>query len=149
MRGMPITFVKEFQSDTDEMNNPIHTKLDMVVDDCLVAPITEPASAREQQAMHQQKDQVRIHLPKAFDGDISGSTFVYNYKEFRVDSDSVSFMRGNTPTRWNRYFRAEFVRNYSGEGDFLVDGFITEGADFLFVPEDSNNYYYFAQEMVS
>lgn len=82
------------------------------VEDCLIAPIAEPATTREQQALQQDRDQVRIHLPKAFDGDVSGSQVEWNGKLFQLDSDSVVFMAANTPTRWNRYIRAECVMNY-------------------------------------
>ena len=146
MIGMQITFTKQVMSELDAMNNPVTYELDISVDNVLVAPIIEPAPTREQQAMYQQRDQVRIHLPKTFDGDISGSTFVYDNKVFRVDSDSVVFMKPNTPTQWNRYFKAEFVRNYAGESDWLVDGYITEDSEYLFV--DESDYYYFAQEVI-
>ena len=89
------------------MGNDTTTDSTIVVDDCLIAPITEPATAREQQAMERSRDQVRIHLPKAFEGDVSDSQVSWNGKVFKVDSDSVVFMPENTPTRWNRYLRAE------------------------------------------
>lgn len=109
MKGMTITFRKRSAAGKDELNNPTYTYADVVVDDCLVAPPTEPVSVREQQAMEQSRDVVRVHLPKASDADISHSTFVYGGKKFTVDSDNVQFMNENTPTRWNRYFRAESV----------------------------------------
>lgn len=109
MKGMSITFSQKVASGTDDLNNPTYTEQDVTVADCLVAPITEPASAREQQAMDQSRDQVRVHLPKASTDDVANSTFSYNGKTFTVDSDSVVFMDDNTPTRWNRYFRAESV----------------------------------------
>lgn len=109
MKGMTVTFSKKVADGTDDLNNPTYTTTDIEIDDCLIAPITEPATAREQQAMDQAKDQVRVHLPKTTTEDVSGSTFVYDGKRFTVDSDSVVFMADNTPTRWNRYFRAEYV----------------------------------------
>ena len=146
MKGVTITFLKKIQTATDEMNNPVHTTIDMSVDDCLIAPITEPASIREQQAMTQSRDQLRVHLPKLFTGDVSNSDFVWGGKKFHLDSDSVVFMNENTPTRWNRYFRAELVANYVAAGSHMLDGFITEDGDGFFVSE--NSYYYFAQELV-
>lgn len=109
MIGMQLVFKQRVEQSRDALNNPVYGTQDITVDDCLVAPITEPSSAREQQAMDQSRDQIRIHLPKAFDGDVSGSTVQYDGKTFKVDSDSVVFMLENTPTRWNRYFRAEAV----------------------------------------
>jgi hypothetical protein len=107
MIGTTLTFVKQVASGVDDMNNPTTTATNVAVADCLIAPVSEPATAREEQAMHQSKDQVRIHLPKAFTGDVSSSDVEWNGKTFRLDSDSVVFMSGNTPTRWNRYIRAE------------------------------------------
>lgn len=110
MIGMTITFNKRIANGTDALNNTTYTTQQVVVDDCLVAPITEPTNAREAQALEQMRDQVRVHIPKASDTvDISDSTFVYDGKTFTVDSDSVKFMTENTPTRWNRYFRAECI----------------------------------------
>jgi hypothetical protein len=109
MVGMTLVFQKKVAGTPDAMNNPTYTTTEIEVDDCLVAPITEPANAREQQAMTQSKDQVRIHLPKDCEEDVSRSTVEYGGKVFTLDSDSVVFMEGNTPTRWNRYFRAECV----------------------------------------
>lgn len=109
MIGMTVAFSKKVAGGTDELNNPTYTEQVISIDDCLVAPITEPSTAREQQAMEQSRDQVRVHLPKATSEDIANSTFVYGGKTFTVDSDSVVFMNENTPTRWNRYFRAESV----------------------------------------
>ena len=91
------------------MGNPAPTITNIEVEDCLIAPVTEPASAREQQALEQSRDQVRIHLPKAFTGDVSDSDVTWDGKVFHLDSDSVAFMNENTPTRWNRYIRAEAV----------------------------------------
>ena len=107
MKGLKITFEKQVQNGTDDFNNPITETVAIEVDDCLIAPVTEPVSAREQQAINQARDQVRVHLPKAFTGDVSASTFTYAGKTFTLDSDSVVFMPENTPTRWNRYLRAE------------------------------------------
>lgn len=109
MVGTTVTFTKKVASGVDDLNNPTYTDTPVVVADCLIAPITEPSNAREQQAIDQSRDQVRLHLPKASTADVSNSTFVYNGKTFKVDSDSVLFMNDNTPTRWNRYFRAECI----------------------------------------
>lgn len=109
MIGMTIKFNKQKAVGKDALNNETYTTEEITVDDCLVAPITELANAREAQALEQMRDQVRVHIPKASDADISDSTFVYDGKTFKVDSDSVKFMTENTPTRWNRYFRAECV----------------------------------------
>ena len=109
MKGMSITFTQRVASGTDDMNNPTYTDRVVTIDDCLIAPITEPTTAREQQAIAQSRDQLRVHLPKATDEDIAHSTFVYGGKTFTVDSDSTKFMPENTPTRWDRYFRAESV----------------------------------------
>lgn len=109
MKGITLTFAKETQTSTDSMGNAVNSITNVAVPDCLIAPITEPANVREQQAMEQSRDQVRIHLPKTFTGTVADSTVVWGGKTFRVDSDSVEFMNENTPGRWNRYFRAEHV----------------------------------------
>ena len=109
MVGTKLTFTKRTATGVDGLNNPTYSNTEIEIDDCLIAPPTEPLSAREQQAMHQSRDQVRIHLPKTSNDDVSDSRVVWDGKTFQVDSDSVVFMEGNTPTRWNRYFRAEHV----------------------------------------
>lgn len=109
MRGTTLTFTLHTQTGTDSMGNPIMTDTNISVDDCLIAPVTEPANEREAQAMQQSRDQVRIHLPKAFTGDISNSDVTWDGKKFHLDSDSVKFMAANTPTRWDRYIRAEAI----------------------------------------
>lgn len=109
MIGTTLTFKKDTKTGVDDFNNPVLTTTDIDVEDCLIAPITEPSTAREQQAYDQNRVQVRIHLPKAYTGDVSNSNVDWDGKTFRVDNDSVVFMEGNTPTRWNRYFRAELV----------------------------------------
>lgn len=108
MKTISLTFKKDTDTgERDDFNNPIVTPTEIVVDGCLIAPITEPTTAREQQALERSKDQVRIHLPKTFTGNVGGSDVEYDGKVFRLDSDSVKFMDGNTPTKWNRYFRGE------------------------------------------
>lgn len=109
MIGMAITFIKQVANGVDALNDPTYTTQNIEIDDVLIAPITEPSNAREAQALEQSRDQVRVHIPKTSDADISDSTFVYDGKTFKVDSDSVRFMPENTPTRWHRYFRAECV----------------------------------------
>lgn len=106
---MKITFTKKSykSEEKDDFGNIIPTIEEIEVDDCLVGPVVEPVSQREQLAISQGKIQVRVHLPKAFDGDVSDSDFEYGGKKFHLDSDSVEFMKENCPTRWNRYFRAE------------------------------------------
>lgn len=108
MKGITLTFTKKVQGDTyDSFGNPTIATTVVSVDDCLIAPITEPANQREEQAMSQGKIQVRIHLPKSFTGDVSDSDVEWDGKVFHLDSDSVKFMNENCPTKWNRYFRAE------------------------------------------
>lgn len=109
MKGITLTFAKKVQSGTDAMNDPVYTTTNIEVADCLIAPITEPTTAREKQAMSQSRDQVRIHLPKTFSGNVSNSSVTWDGKVFQLDSDSVKFMDENTPTRWNRYFRGESI----------------------------------------
>lgn len=109
MIGMAITFIKQVANGVDALNDPTYTTQNIEVDDVLIAPITEPANAREAQALEQSRDQVRVHLPKTNTQDISNSSFVYEGKTFKVDSASVQFMDANTPTRWNTYFRAECI----------------------------------------
>ena len=109
MIGTTIVFNKNVQTGTDLFNNPVNEVQQISIDNCLIAPITEPTNAREQQAMSQSRDQVRIHIPKTSDADVSDSTVVWLGKRFKIDSDSVAFMTENTPTRWNRYFRGEAV----------------------------------------
>lgn len=108
MKGITLIFKKKVEGETkDSFGNPIATVEKISVDNCLIAPITEPTNQREEQAMHQGKIQVRIHLPKTFTGDVSSSEVEWNGKTFTLDSDSVVFMNENCPTAWNRYFRAE------------------------------------------
>lgn len=109
MKGITLTFAKETQTGTDGMGNPVNSISNIEVENCLIAPITEPTNVREQQALEQSRDQVRIHLPKAFTGSVADSTVTWAGKTFRVDSDSVQFMNENTPGPWNRYFRAEHI----------------------------------------
>jgi hypothetical protein len=107
MIGMTLTFTKQVAGTADALGNKTITTQTVTVDDCLVGPPSEPATAREQQAIDQSRDVVRVHLPKTSTADVSHSTFAYNGKTFTIDSSAVKFMDGNTPTRWNRYFRAE------------------------------------------
>ena len=109
MIGMTLTFKRKTKTGTDDMGNAVYTVTEIDVDDCLIAPITEPSNAREQQALEQSRDQVRIHLPKTYSGELGGSDVDYGGKTFHLDSSSVAFMPGNTPTRWNRYIRAEAI----------------------------------------
>ena len=107
--GITITFNKQVADSVDDLNDPTYESEEVTIDNVLIAPITEPTTARESQAIEQMRDQVRVHLPKASDDDISASTFEWGGKVFKVDSDSVPFMNENTPGYWNRYFRAECV----------------------------------------
>lgn len=136
MTGMDIEFKTKLENGRDELNNPTYDIIGVTVSDCLIAPITEPASAREQQAMHQAKDQVRVHLPKTFTGEIGQSYFAYNDKVFQLDSDSVRFMAENTPGRWDRYFRAESVGQFDADAeDVWLHFFITEDSGFVLAQE--------------
>lgn len=109
IKGMSVQFSKRMASGKDALGDDTFTIEQITVDDVLIAPITEPANAREAQALEQSRDQVRVHLPKTNNRDISDSEFIYDGKTFRVDSSSVQFMNENTPTRWNKYFRAESI----------------------------------------
>lgn len=109
IKGTTLTFTKKVQVGTDSLNNPTYETSEIVIDNCLVAPIIEPVSAREQQAKEQSRDQIRIHLPKASTADVANSNITWNGKTFKVDSDSTVFMDENTPGDWDRYFRAEAI----------------------------------------
>lgn len=136
MKGTPLTFKQRTQTGKDDFNNPTFNEVDIIVDDCLIAPITEPTSIREQQALDQARDQVRIHLPKAFAGNVSRSEVVWGGKIFSLDSDSVVFMPENTPTRWNRYFRAEFTGNYQAASSIISYLLLESG--FILMTESNN-----------
>lgn len=108
MKTVTLTFYKVVQSnELDDFGNAIETTQGTEVAGCLIAPITEPTTKREQQALDQGKDQVRIHLPKTYTGDVGDSDVAWGGKTFHLDSSSVQFMDENCPTQWNRYFRAE------------------------------------------
>ena len=110
MKTTTLTFIKTVEGETtDPFGNPVTSTEEIAVDGCLIAPMTEPTSHREEQAMEQGKIQVRIHLPKTFTGDVSNSDVEWGGKTFHLDTDSVAFMNENCPTAWNRYFRAEAV----------------------------------------
>lgn len=110
MKTTTLTFSKSTPGATrDAFGNLIPSTKDIEVDGCLIAPITEPTNAREEQAMQQGRIQVRIHLPKTFTGDVSDSYVGWGGKTFHLDTDSVVFMDENCPTQWNRYFRAEAI----------------------------------------
>ena len=107
--GMTVVFTKRNQSGTDAIGNPIYETEQISVDDCLLAPPSEPVSAAEQQAITAGKRVLRVHLPKTFTGDVSNSTISYNSHTYRIAQDADPLMPENTPTRWNRYFRAEEI----------------------------------------
>jgi len=109
MKGISLTFVKQIAGAKDALNNPTYTTQNVVIDDCLIAPIIEPVSAREQQAINQSRDQIRIHIPKTSTADVTNSDVTWDGKVFHLDSDSTIFMNENTPTRWNRYIRGECI----------------------------------------
>lgn len=139
MIGMTVDFKTRVETSKDELNDPVYSIVNLSVPDCLVAPITEPTSAREQQAMDQSRDQVRVHFPKNFTGEVDGAWFAYRGKIFQLDSSSVSFMDENTPTRWNRYTRAESVGRYDTEDpdtNIWLHFFVTEDSQYILVEED-------------
>lgn len=109
IKGIQLTFNRKVQSGTDALGDPIYKTETISVDNCLIAPISEPANAREQQAMTAGKMQVRIHLPKSFTGDISNSTVVWDKHTYQVDQQGDKLMDENTPGPWNKYFRAEVI----------------------------------------
>ena len=97
MIGTNIEFKTRVETSKDALNNPVYAIVGLDVPDCLIAPITEPSSAREQQAMEQARDQVRVHFPKIFSADLSGAYFAWDGKIFQMDSSSVKLMEENTP----------------------------------------------------
>lgn len=104
-----MSFVKRVQDGTDDFNNPKYTTETLEIDDCLIGPPTEPYDRVESAALDRNVTLVRVHLPKTDKRDVSNSEFDYEGETFRVIGKAVAFMEGNTPTRWNRYMRAEAV----------------------------------------
>ena len=110
MIGMTLEFVKKVDSgETDDFNNVIFTEETLTIADCLIAPAQEPLDRVESAALDRNQTIVRIHLPKADTRDVSNSTVEYDGQTFRIMGRAVKFMDANTPTRWNRYMRAEAV----------------------------------------
>ena len=110
MIGMTLIFEKKVATgEKDAFNNPLFSETSITVNDCLVAPPQEPFDRVESAALDRNSTLVRVHLPKADERDVSDSTFIYDGQEFRVIGKPVKFMNENTPTRWNRYLRAEVV----------------------------------------
>ena len=109
MIGMTLDFKKRVQSGTDGFNNPVYSEETISIADCLIAPATEPVDRVESAALDRNATVVRIHLPKSDDRDVSNSDLTYDGETFRVIGRPVKFMDANTPTRWNRYMRAESI----------------------------------------
>lgn len=110
MVGIELTFTQRVETGGfDDFNNPIFTDDTFTIKDCLIAPVTEPIDRVESAALDRDQTIVRIHLPKAETRDVSDSTVKYDGQEFRLIGKPVRFMDANTPTRWNRYMRAEVV----------------------------------------
>lgn len=110
MIGMTLSFKKRVETgEVDEFNNPKHSEQTITIADCLIAPVTEPVDRVESAALERDMTVVRIHLPKADSRDVSNSTVDYDGETFRVIGKPVKFMDANTPTRWNRYMRAEVI----------------------------------------
>lgn len=110
MIGMTLSFTKRVATEeTDAFNNPVYSETTFAIDDCLVAPPQEPFDRVESAALDRDATLVRVHLPKADERDVSDATFNYDGQVFRVIGKPVKFMNENTPTRWNRFLRAEAV----------------------------------------
>lgn len=110
LKGTSLRFIKRTPTgETNALGEPTYSSTTIDVEDCLVEPIGEPTNAREQQAIQQGKLIVRIHLPKAFAGDVSDSIVAWGKHNYRVDHQGDEFMAENTPGRWNRLFRAEVI----------------------------------------
>lgn len=108
MIGMTLSFTKRVATGAkDSFNNPVYSEEILTIDDCLVAPPTEPYDRVESAALDRDVTLVRVHLPKLDTRDVSDSHFTYDGERFRVIGKPVKFMNENTPTRWNRYMRAE------------------------------------------
>lgn len=108
MKGMTLKFSIKNQVGTNAMGDPIISRSVIVISDCLVEPVND-TPRRDQMALDQGVDQVRVHIPKNCNAKLGGATFMYDGKVFMVDSDSVEYMIWNTPTRWNRNFKAQAV----------------------------------------
>ena len=104
---MTVSFTKRVKSGVDDFNNPVYTNETITIDDCLIGPPTEPIDRVETSALDRDVTVVRVNLPKSSNADISDSEFDYEGEHFRVIGRPVAFMKENTPTRWNRYMRAE------------------------------------------
>ena len=94
MTGITLVFTKKVDGETkDAFGNPVPTTESITIDDCLIAPITEPVSAREEQAISQGRIQVRIHLPKTSDADVSDSDVEWGGKTFHLDKGMYLSLR--------------------------------------------------------
>lgn len=110
MIGMTLSFTKKVPTGAkDSFNNPVYSTQTVEVSDCLVAPPTEPYDRVESAALDRDITMVRVHLPKTDSADVSDSEFMYDGEKFRVIGRPVKFMAENTPTRWNRYIKAESI----------------------------------------
>jgi flagellar biosynthesis/type III secretory pathway ATPase len=112
MKGITLQFKKRVEVTRDDMNNPVTNIVGIEVDDCLIAPYRVPTELRENQAITQTRDEVEIHLPKDFDGDLADSYVAWDGKIYQLDSGGEKYMDENTPTRWNRNLRGESVAQY-------------------------------------
>lgn len=109
MVGTTLVFSKRVKVGTDANNNPTYEIATITVANCLIAPIREPLPTHEQQAISQDRDRLRVHMPKTSTDDVSDSTVAWDGKNYMIDSDSTVFMPENTPGQWNRYYLAEAI----------------------------------------
>lgn len=109
MRGMRLDFQKRVKTGVDGFNQPVYSEVTVSIEDCLVAPPTDPIDRVESAALDRNSTVVRIYLPKDDSSDVSKSSFEYDGETFQVIGRPVKFMEENTPTRWNRYARAESI----------------------------------------
>lgn len=116
MRGIPVTLYERTQTGTDPANRPTYTEPAVVVDDVLVAPLSDdeiiqPLNLTGKRARYQ------LGIPKGDTHAWEGNRVEFFGEVFRVIGHPTEGIDDMIPLRWNKKVKVESITGGEANGE--------------------------------
>lgn len=110
LNGIPVTLWTVTQTGVDEFNRPVYTETAVVVDDVLVAPMTD-AEILDTVNLTGKRAVYQLGIPKGDTHDWENRRVTFFGADWRVIGHPTEGIEAMIPLRWNKKVRVESYVN--------------------------------------
>lgn len=116
MRGIPVTLYERTPNGTDPANRPIYAETAVVVDNVLVAPLSDDEIV-ETLNLTGKRARYQLGIPKGDTHSWEGNRVSFFGETFRVIGHPTEGIDGLIPLSWNKKVKVESITGGEANGE--------------------------------